>query len=322
MTLLMTLRWGLLGTARISRSSLLPALRAAGQQIVAVGSRDTARAEAFAREEGIARGGSYDDLLNDPSIEAVYNPLPNSEHLPMTLRALAAGKHVLCEKPLALNAAEVEQMYAAARRAGRVVLEAFSYRFHPQVDRALELVRSGGIGELRRMQGSFCFQLTRPEDIRWSPELGGGALYDVGCYPINLARLLAGSDPVRATGWAELTERGVDHTFSGSLEFAAARLGFDCSFVLARSQSFTALGTEGSVHLELPFSSKGQAVVLRVNGLEERFEPCDPYQRMVEHFAAVAGGETARWGEADALGQARTLDALFASAQAGRPVEL
>ncbi len=186
------LRWGLLGTARINRMVIPPLRASAGNRLLAVASRDLARATGYAKEWGIERAhGAYEALLADPEIDAVYIPLPNHLHAEWTIRAARAGKHVLCEKPLALTVAEVDAMGAAARESGVVLAEAFMYRHHPQTLKVKELVDAGAIGPVRFVRGTFSFPLTRPDDVRLRPEWGGGCLWDVGCYPAQLHPLRA-----------------------------------------------------------------------------------------------------------------------------------
>ena len=195
------LRWGLLGTARINRMVIPPLRASAGNRLVAVASRDLARARGYAQEWGIERAhGAYEALLADPGIDAVYIPLPNHLHAEWTIPAARAGKHVLCEKPLALTVAEVDAMGAAAREGGVVLAEAFMYRHHPQTLKVKELVDAGAIGPVRFVRGTFSFPLTRPGDVRLQPEWGGGCLWDVGCYPLSFTRFVLGREPLEAAG--------------------------------------------------------------------------------------------------------------------------
>lgn len=320
-----TLRWGFLGASRIGRGALAPAVRAVpGHVLAAVAARDPSRAQAFANDLGASRAlGSYAELIADPEVDAVYNALPNDLHLPLSLAALEAGKHVLCEKPLALGAGEVRALMAAAERSGKLVLEAFSYRFHPQIERARHLVAQGALGEVRSLRAAFDFTLDRADDFRWQAAKGGGALYDVGCYCVNGARLLLGREAVQVYG-VQREVRGVDGDFAGLLDFGGGQNAhFDCSFGAARDQFLTVLGSAGRLHLELPFSSSGQAVSLRLGDTVETFAPMNPYEAMVAHFGrAVRGEEALRFTLEDALAQARTLDALFQSARQGEAVAL
>ncbi|HEU4742950.1 MAG TPA: Gfo/Idh/MocA family oxidoreductase [Meiothermus sp.] len=334
--------FGILGAARIAASALIPAIyQSANARLVAVAARDGNRAAEYAAQHGIPKAYGYQELLADPEVEAVYNPLPNSLHLPWTLRALEAGKHVLCEKPLALNAAEAEQMDQAAKRANRTLMEAFMYRFHPQIARALELVRSGSLGELRLIRPSFSFALERSADIRWVAALGGGALYDVGCYCVTLSRLFAGREPLAVTGWSDLTPPdhpgggGADHSFVGVLDFGEGlRAVFDCSFAQPFRQRVELVGDRGTLVIPEAWvpgrrGSGGptrhglDAPHLVVNGQEEAQPAADQYQLMVEHFVRAARGqEPLRYPAEEAVRQMRVLDALYASARAGRTVRL
>ena len=335
------MRFGILGAARIAASALIPAIKkASGAEVAGVASRDKAKAQAYAAENGIVKVyGSYEEMFADPEIEAVYNPLPNSEHAGWTVRALEAGKHVLVEKSFALNAAEAEQVAAAAKRAGRTVMEAFMYRFHPQIQQAQEIIKRGDIGELRLIRPSFSFFLSRPGDIRWVARLGGGALYDIGTYCVNVSRTFAGREPERVLGVAEMTGPsdpgggGADHTFVGLLEFGRGlRSSFDCSFRQAFRQRVELVGSEGDLTILEPYvpnrNSKGQdqgygstAPNLIVNGETVPSVTADQYQLMVEHFVRAARGEEAlRYPVEEAVRQMRVLDALFRSAREDRSV--
>jgi predicted dehydrogenase len=324
MTTATRLRWGVIGAARIAASALLPALRAAGSTIVALGCRDAERGAAFAARHDIAVVGTYDAVLARDDIDAVYIALPNHAHLPLTLAALAAGKHVLCEKPLALNAAEVAQIRSASHASGKLVLEAFMYRFHPQIDRLRELVDTAALGPLKWLRGSFTYALRDMSDVRWDPALGGGALYDLGCYPLNLMRLVTQGEPEVLSVVARLTDPAlhggsVDHAAHAVMRFggmAAPVLGhLDCAFSLPFICRFEALCEDGALSLAVPFASKGVETVLLVGDVAERFAPCDPYAMMLAHFEAAARGETAlRWSLADAHAQAVAMDRLLALA--------
>ncbi|WKB51980.1 Gfo/Idh/MocA family protein [Eleftheria terrae] len=313
-----SLRWGVLGAGRIAEGALIPALHSLGSPVVAVGCRDATRGAAYAQRNGIATALGYEALLAREDIDAVYIALHNSAHLPWTLAALRAGKHVLCEKPLALSAAEVRDMQAAQAAAGRQVMEAFMYRFHPQVSRAAEIVRSGELGELRLLRGAFGFDLSGlPQDSRWDPALGGGALYDVGCYPLNLMRLLSGHEPELVSADADFSASGVDQLAHVQLRLGSAIGHLDCGFALPLlDHHFELFGSRGHLRLPQPFIAKNVAAELQVSlqGVEriERFEPVDHYALMVAHFERAALGEEAlRWGLDDALAQAQALDAIL-----------
>jgi predicted dehydrogenase len=319
-----TLRWGLIGAARIAASALVPALRATGSEIVALGCRDAERGAAFAARHGIAVVDSYDGVLARDDIDAVYIALPNHAHLPLTLAALAAGKHVLCEKPLALDAAEVAQMQSASRASGKLVLEAFMYRFHPQIDRLRELVDTAALGPLKWLRGSFTYSLRDMSDVRWDPALGGGALYDLGCYPLSLMRLLTQAEPEVLHVASRLTDPAihdgsVDHAAHAVMRFQSATgrvLGhLDCAFSLPFMCHFEALCEDGILRLDVPFASKNVETVLTIGDVAERFSPCDPYAMMVAHFEAAALGDVPlRWTLDEAHAQALAMDRLLSLA--------
>ena len=292
----MGLKWGLVSTAKIN-DAVLPFM-----DVAAVGSRSRERADAYAREKGIARAhGSYEDLLADPEVEAVYISLPNGLHAEWTLRALEAGKHVLCEKPFSRHVHEVERCFDEAERRGLTLSEAFMWRHHPQARRLKELVDAGDIGELRMISAWFSFPLDRPADPRWDARLDGGALMDVGCYCINAARMLAG-EPHAVVGLA--TGEDVDARFAGVLRFPSGVLAhFDCGFDLPARHGLEVLGSEGGLRLDDPWHGKEAGL-----GVPE----AKPYQLEVEDFeAAVREGRPPLLGREDAVGQARVLGTLL-----------
>jgi predicted dehydrogenase len=251
-------RWGVLGTARIARTRVLPGMRRSEHaRVVAVASRDGGRAGAVAREHGIERAyGSYEELLADRDVEAIYNPLPNHLHVPWSVRAADAGKHVLCEKPVALNAPEARELLAARDRAGVVMAEAFMVRVHPQWLAVRELVRAGRIGELRHFSCHFSYSLDEPGNIRNQPGWGGGALLDIGCYAVTLARWLFDGEPSRVLA---LLERdpvfGTDRLSSGLLEFDGGYASFTCATQLVPYQRVHVFGTRGRIEVEVPFNA-------------------------------------------------------------------
>ena len=220
------LKWGVLSTANIGRVAVNPAIQASSNgELVAVASRDLETARLFAEKAEIPKSyGSYEELLADPGIDAIYNPLPNSLHSDWTIRAAEAGKHILCEKPLALNALECQEMADAAERCGVRMMEAFMYRFHPQTEKVLQLVRGGTIGEVSVIRSCFTFRLTDPTNIRLDPILGGGSLMDVGCYCVNVSRTVAAGEPVEVQAFAQWASSGVDEQMSGTLRFQTASL--------------------------------------------------------------------------------------------------
>lgn len=327
-----SLRWGVLSTANIGRAAVNPAIQASGNgELVAVASRDAARAREFAEAHGIPRSfGSYAELLAEPDIDAVYIPLPNSLHLPWTVKAAEAGKHVLCEKPLALDEAECREMSAAAEANGVRLLEAFMYRFHPRTQRVVELVRDGAVGDLRVIRSTFTFRLTRPDNIRLDPALGGGALMDVGCYCVNVSRTMAGEEPEEVAAVANWTERGVDEEMTGLLRFpGGVTAHFDCALTMERCEVYEVAGTEG--HLEVPASflpGTADAPIHHHRGRQgaetEVVGGVDEYREMVEHFAeCVLNERSFRYSAEEAALNMRTIDALYRSARnGGAPVRL
>lgn len=324
-------RWGVLSTANIGRAAVNPAIQQSRNgTLVAVASRNEARARTFADAHGIARAyGTYEALLADAEIDAVYIPLPNSLHREWTIRALDLGKHVLCEKPLALTLAECREMEAAAKANDRQLMEAFMYRFHPRTEALIEKVRSSAVGELRAVRSAFTFRLTRPDNIRLSVELGGGALMDVGCYCVNVSRTLAGAEPVEVQAWATWGKSGVDVELTGVLRFESGmHAHFDCALTMDRREVAEVGGSAASIVMEDAFlPGKGEvALVERRNGTVQNqwHEGADQYQRMVEHFAdAVMGRIELRYPVGEATANMAAIEALYRSARAGgTPVRL
>ena len=322
------MKWGLLSTANINRK-LLEGVRGTDEAtVVAVASRDRSRAEQFAREHGIERAhGSYEELLEDREVEAIYNPLPNSMHVPWSVRALEAGKHVLCEKPLTRRPAEAEEAFAVAGRSGRLLAEAFMWRHHPQTRRLRELLEEGVIGRLRLVRASFSFPLREAENIRLNGELDGGALMDVGCYCVSGVRLVAGTEPERVSAEQVIGGIGVDIALSATLRFPDDVLAqFDCGLAVQNRSGLEAIGEDGSLHVADPWHGRAPGIVLtRADGEAERIEiaPANPYTHELENFARAARGEAPPLlGAEDALAQARAIEALYASAESGRRVAL
>jgi D-xylose 1-dehydrogenase (NADP+, D-xylono-1,5-lactone-forming) len=315
-------RWGLLSTARINEAILNGAAQTDTTEVVAVASRDQARADVYAREHGIERAhGSYEALLQDDDVEVVYNSLPNSMHVEWSVRALGAGKHVLCEKPLDRRVEAVERAFDTADRAGRLLMEAFMYRHHPQSKKAAELVGSGAIGELRQLRSLFSFTLTDDADVRLVPELDGGALMDLGCYCISMQRLLAG-EPELVFGRQRLGGRGVDVGFVGVLQFPGEVFGeFHCGFDLPEGNGLEAIGSKGKLVVPDPVRCRDPHV--EVDGQRIDVEDVDRYYLQVENFSAAVRGEAEPLlGRADALGQVRAIEALYRSAASGAAVPL
>ena len=321
----MTLRLGILSTARINRLVLAGASESDRVDVAAVGSRDLPRAEAYAREQRIERAyGSYEDLLADPEVDAVYIPLPNSMHVDWSIRALEAGKHVLCEKPLSRHPQDVVRAFDTAERAGLILTEAFMYRHNPQTARLKELVDGGAIGDLRVVRAAFSFTITDDANIRLAADLEGGALMDVGCYCLSGSRLLAG-EPERVFG-TSVDEAGVDTVFAATMEFPGEVFAqFDCGFRLPMRDELEAVGTEGSIFLDDPWHCRRPVIELRrEGGVEEiALEPVDSYRLELENLAdAVEGKAAPLLGRDESVAQARAIDALYRSAEAGQAVTL
>jgi D-xylose 1-dehydrogenase (NADP+, D-xylono-1,5-lactone-forming) len=319
------LRVGLLSTANINAKLLGGARAAEGVEVVAVASRERERAESYAAEHGLGRAhGSYDALLADAEVDAVYVPLPNSLHVEWSIRALEAGKHVLCEKPLTRRPEEAEAAFDAAERAGRVLAEAFMWRHHPQALRLRELVAGGAIGTLRLVRASFSFDIfagDRQHDVRLQASLDGGGLMDVGCYCVSAMRLLAG-EPELVAGRQIAGGDGVDVRFVGTLAFADGVLGsLECGIDMVDRHDLEVVGDAGSLFLSDPWHGRTPSIELRRRDATERVPvaSANPYARELEDFAAAARGERAHpFGRADAVGQARAIAALYRAAEAGR----
>jgi D-xylose 1-dehydrogenase (NADP+, D-xylono-1,5-lactone-forming) len=318
-------RWGIISTARINER-VLPGLEDSTQvELLAVASRSQAAADAFSAQEEIPRAyGSYEALLADPDVEAVYIPLPNSLHVEWTIRALEAGKHVLCEKPLDRRAGQVVRAFDAAERAGLILTEGFMYRHHPQTRRVQELVAAGAIGELRVLRSSFGFTLDRLEDVRLRADLDGGSLMDVGCYCVSGSRLLAG-EPEMAIGRQVVAPSGVDIRFSGMLVFPGGAVAhFDCGLDVPSNSMLEVVGSQGTLRVSAPFLITEPSIELSRDGATERIEipHASSYRLEFDDMStAIRAGGGPLLGRADALGQARAIEALYRSADRdGEPV--
>jgi predicted dehydrogenase len=315
-------RWGLLSTARINQAILDGAAQSERTEIVAVASRDQVRAEEYAREHGLERAhATYEALLEDGDIDVVYISLPNSMHVEWSIRALEAGKHVLCEKPLDRRVEAVERAFDTAEHEQRLLMEAFMYRHHPQTLKAAELVRDGAIGELRQLRSRFSFTLADEADVRLDPELDGGALMDLGCYCISMQRVLAG-EPKLVFGRQRMGGKGVDVGFAGLLDFGHDVFGeFHCGFDLPEGNGLEAVGSKGRLLVRDPVRCRDPHV--EVNGDQIDVDDVDRYFLQVENFsAAVRGDAEPLLGRADALGQVRVIEALYRSAASGAAVSL
>ena len=319
-------KWGILSTAHINRLFIPGAHESSKADLIGVASRERMRAETYAREWGIARAyGSYEELLEDPDIEAVYISLPNTLHCEWSIRAVEAGKHVLCEKPLSRHPAEIEAAFDAAERAGRLLSEAFMYRHNPQTKRLKQLVDEGAVGELRLVRSTFSYSLYDPENIRLRTDVEGGALMDVGCYCVSGSRLLGG-EPESVYGQAFFGETGTDWVFAGELRFPGDVLAlFDCGTALPERDELEAIGSEGALFLDDPWHCRRPVIELRRGGEAEQIElePVDSYRLELENFSdAIKGEGEPLLGREDALGQGHALEALHRSAETNQPVPL
>ena len=326
------LRWGVLSTARIGRLKVIPGIQRAERcRVVAIASRDRARASSLAASLDIPRvHDSYASLLADPEVDAVYIPLPNHLHNEWSKRAADAGKHVLCEKPAALDAAETADMIEHCVARGVVWMEAFMYRYHPQWASVRKLLDEGAVGELRTVRSVFTFTVRDPQNIRRRPEYGGGSLYDVGAYCVNVARWMFGRPPVAVTGISQPSPEGVDEDFLGVLDFGS---GQSAQFVSSLSQPYRhhvqLLGTEGTITVPQAFVLRRDDVAIEVTDADGKTRSItvggdDEYRLEVEDFArcVLEGRQPEVVSHEDTLWNMRTIDALYASASESRAVRL
>lgn len=322
------LNWGLLSTARINRALIPPLQVSKRNKLLAVASRSQEAADAYAKEKKIERAyGSYESLLADPDIDVIYNPLPNHLHAEWTVKAVEAGKHVLCEKPLALSVDEVDAIKSAAQKHGRVVAEAFMYRHHPQTLKVQEIVKSGSLGTLRLMRGSFSFVLSRAGDVRLNPEWGGGSLWDVGCYPISYARAVVGEEPLEAFGWQVTGRTGIDETFVGQMRFGGDVLAqFDASFVIPFHAFMEIVGSEGTLNIPRPFKPGVNEKIYLTRGDKTEtitIKGQELYIGEVEDMAdAILLGRAPRVSLEDSRANVVVICAFLESARTGRPILL
>jgi predicted dehydrogenase len=313
-------RWGILGPGGIAARLLKDAGHATNFTVVAVGSRNLARAADFASRFGITRiYGSYEDLLADKEVDAIYIGLPNSLHHPMTMMALAAGKHVLAEKPYTRHPEQVGEAFDAADAAGLFLMEAFMWRHSPQTSSFMELLPE--VGEIQSIRSTFSFVMTATKDVRLDPTLDGGALMDVGCYPVSGARLVAGADPVRVFGQQGLGPTGVDTRFSAMLEFPSGLVAEIVAGFTSTQRSLEAVGSRGTLRSRDPWQGELGGIVH--DGRDIPVAQHDAYRLEMENLsAAILGTGKPLLGRADALGQARTIEALYRSAARGGAVAL
>lgn len=323
-------RWGILSTANIGQKRVIPAIQQSSNgSVAAIASRDIERARQTAAELNIPRAyGSYEELLADPEIDAIYNPLPNNMHAPWSIKAAEAGKATLCEKPLASDAAEAQQIVDVFDEQGVLLAEAFMYRFHPRTRMIKQLIDEGALGSIRIMHASFTFWMTperRVDDIRLQKEMAGGALMDVGCYCVNMMRLMTGEEPLRATAQARWGNSGVDEAMVGTLEFPSGALGhFDCGFDSVFENAYEIRGDKGRLWVEKGFVAEPDAEQVIHVWREDVHEAIvipgvDHYRLMVEDFAgALLDIREPKYAPQDAVENMRVIDQLYLSAQAQR----
>ncbi len=328
----MTIAWGIIGAGRIARKFAAALHEHSTSKLVAVASRDAARAMAIAAELGAPMAyGSYEALLADPQIQAIYIGLPNSMHAEWSIKAAQASKHILCEKPLAPTAAEAAHMYEVARANNVWLMEAFMYRFHPRTLQLAELIRSGAIGKVQVVRAGFSFKLERPADVRWDAAMAGGSLYDIGCYCVNLARLVIGEAPVRAWATARWSASGVDETLAGTLEYPGGAIAqIACSFRGGFQQQAQIIGSDGLIELDQAFTMHpNQQTAIRLwrgtvfPPLETlTFDPTNHYRLEIQGFERlIQQGHGAHnlpeMPLAETLDNLATIETLLQSARTG-----
>jgi predicted dehydrogenase len=321
------IRWGVLSTANIGVAKVLPAMqRGAYCEVAALASRDLAKAQAAAKQLGIPKAyGSYEDLLADPEVDAIYNPLPNHLHVPWSIKAIEAGKHVLCEKPIALTAAEAQELAdAAAKHPHLKVMEAFMYRHHPQWQRARQIVSAGGIGALRTIQSVFSYYNDDPANVRNQADIGGGGLMDIGCYNISLSRFIFDAEPQRVCGIVEYDPQfKTDRLASGMLDFGRGTATFTCSTQLASYQRVNIFGDSGRIEIEIPFNAPPDKPCRmwhqHAGGTEEIvFEICDQYTIQGDLLArAILNDTPVPTPIEDAVANMAVIEAIVRSAKSG-----
>jgi predicted dehydrogenase len=320
------LNWGLLSTARINRALIKPLRASKRTRLLAVASRSISSAESYAREWNIPRAhGSYEALLADPEIDVIYNSLPNYLHAEWTIKALHAGKHVLCEKPFALTLAKVDAMTQAAHETGKVLEEAFMYRHHLQTLKVREIVDSGILGKLQLIKGAFSFPLTHEGDIRLKKETGGGSIWDVGCYPISYARMIVGAEPVEVFGWQVIGQGEVDETFVGQMRFEnGVHAQFDSGFNSSSRSMIEIVGTDASLSIPHPFKPGKASEIYLSRGNKQKtikIKSHELYLGEVEDMCdAILHGKAPRISLEDSRKNIAAILALLESAKSGKPV--
>jgi D-xylose 1-dehydrogenase (NADP+, D-xylono-1,5-lactone-forming) len=319
-------RWGILGAANICEAFIRGVKAGTASRVEAIASRSIEKARAFAEANAIPHAfGSYEELIKSGLVDAVYVPLPNSLHAEWTIRSLEAGLPVLCEKPFTVDAARAREVAVVAKRTGLAVAEAFMYRFHPMYARVLELVRAGAIGPIVSMNGRFTFMLENRAEVAASAELAGGSLMDVGCYCVNLFRMVTGREPIRASAFERRTT--VEDTIVGLLEFPGGVLAqFESSIENHERHGAEVAGTTGSISIPRPWhpGEASATFILRQGEKETIVETpgADPYRLEVEDFVLACTGGQPRWPVEDAVANMTVIDALYRSAREGRVVEI
>ncbi len=320
-------KWGIISTAKIGVDKVIPAMqKSALSDIVAISSRDKNKATAAAKKLGIAKAfGSYDDMLADPEIEAVYNPLPNHLHVPLSIQALRAGKHVLCEKPIAMNAAEAQQLLDESKKYPHLkIMEAFMYRFHPQWVKARELVRNGAIGEVKTIQTNFAYNNLDPNNVRNKADIGGGGLMDIGCYAISLSRFIYEAEPQRVLGIIDYCPTfKTDRLVSAVMDFDQRTAAFTVATQVERYQRVHIFGGQGRIEIEIPFNAPNDvptSLWVEKNGQVEeiQFHICDQYGIQGDLFSrAILENQPVPTPLEDAVANMQIIDAIIASHQSG-----
>jgi predicted dehydrogenase len=323
------IRWGILSTAKIAREKVIPATQASASGVVAaIASRELTQAQAVANKLGIDKAyGSYDELLADSDIDAVYIPLPNHLHVPWSVRAIEGGKHVLCEKPIAMSSGEAKALLDFAADRPQKVMEAFMYRFHPQWIAARRLANDGSIGQLRTIHTDFSYFNDNPHNIRNKLEMGGGALMDIGCYPISLSRFIYDAEPLSVLGKIERhSTTQVDCVTSAIMEFEAGSSTFTCSTLRAPYQRVNIFGTTGRIEIEIPFNAPSDRpcrMWLQTGGMNEKreeiqFDTCDQYTLQADAFGrAIQENRPVPTTLEDAVANMRVIERVFTSAESG-----
>jgi D-xylose 1-dehydrogenase (NADP+, D-xylono-1,5-lactone-forming) len=320
------LRWGILGTAQINRAVIAPIRSSKKSQLDAVASRSQDKASKYAAQWGIPHFfSSYDALLSDPLINVVYISLPNSLHAEWSIKALQMGKHVLCEKPITTSLKELDAVIAAADATGMVISEAFMYRHHPQTLVVKEILDDGQIGSLQLINGSFCYTNSRPHDVRFDPSLGGGALWDVGCYPVSYSRFLTGLSPTVVYGHQVLGPTGIDVLFAGQLHFRSGAIcQFDCSFITEPRAEVVLTGDKGRISIPNPYKpGKSTRITVRINGKERNMDVKgrELYIGEIEDMeSAILESTPPRISLAESKDNIKTITALYHSSRDSQPI--